>query len=362
MALGVFVAAFGIGQLLLGPLSDRLGRRPVLICGLLLFLVGTAGILVVETVPGLAAVRAVQGLGACAAFALARAIVRDVWGKDAAPALALTMFGMLLTVMLAPLVGGIVASAFAAWTAAIVLTLGLGVLTLLAVLFIYHETNVSPDPRAGRIFTLVGSYADLLSGRAYSSFALALGCTYGAMFAFIAGSSFVFVGRLGLTPTECGAVFGLIVSGLIVGTLATKRLAPKIGPDRLVAIGTAMVAAGALATLILHRVPGFALLGLVAPQMILTLGAGLVLPSAIAGAVLPNPQRAGLAAGFMGFSQMVGATIAGFLLARLQDETAMPMLLIQTAFAALAFTLFRLVRPKQGATPAEPKTVRATDT
>lgn len=354
LGLGAFVAAFGLGQLVLGPLSDRLGRRPVLMTGLALHLAATLLLLGAGSIGEFAVLRAVQGFGACAAYALARAIVRDVWKEGAAPALALMMFGTMLTIAVAPVVGGLVATQLGGWRAALGAVLAAAAATSLATVVVYRESNALRDPNAGRLSTLAAGYRDLVSGASFRAFALALGSAYGAMFAFIAGSSFVFTGPLGQTKTAYGLLFGLIISGLVLGTLLARHLAPRLGPQRLVRIGTGLMLVGAFGGACLHQVPGLELIGIVGPQVIVTLGGGLVLPATLAGAVLPNPHRAGMAAGFMGFAQMAGATVSGVILSLVQDGSASPMLATQLAFAAVGFVAFRaaLGLAQPAATPA----------
>jgi DHA1 family bicyclomycin/chloramphenicol resistance-like MFS transporter len=164
------------------------------------------------------------------------------------------------------------------------------------------------------------------------------------MFAFIAGSSRVFVGQLGLSPTQYGLVFGVIVSGLIGGAIFTNRTIMKFGPEKIVAIGTSLVAVGGCLSLVVHQLIGPSVIGMMLPQVLLTLGGGMVLPGSVAGAVIPNPTRAGLAAGFIGFAQMAGATVSGLLLSRLQDDTALPMIALNMGFAVAGFLIFRIIR------------------
>jgi DHA1 family bicyclomycin/chloramphenicol resistance-like MFS transporter len=175
------------------------------------------------------------------------------------------------------------------------------------------------------------------------------------MFAFIAGSSFVFIQTLGRTTAEYGLLFSLIVSGLVAGTYLARSLAPRLGPRRVVSIGGWLMLIGAIGAT-LHYVPGLSLIGLVAPQMIVTLGGGLILPATLAGAVLPNPHRAGMAAGFMGFAQMAGAAAAGLTLSLVQDGTATPMLAVQFAFTLLGFAAFRFTLRTVTALPQPART------
>lgn len=345
MALSAFVAAFGLGQLLFGPLSDRIGRRPVLIGGLALYVLATLAMLLVNDISQFIAARVLQGLGACAALVLARTVVRDVWQAEAGPALALTMIGMLYAIVVAPMIGGLLIKLLG-WHAPIVLALIIGSVVLaLAVLF-FRESNHCLDPTAGHWRTLGGQYLDLLKGRQYRAYAVALACTYGAMFSVIAGSSAVFINLLGFSSLEYGINFGVIVSMLIVGSTYTRRNIMRLGPQRIVAMGVTLVAIGGLSAVLIYELFGLSVLGLDIPVALVTLGGGLVLPGSVTGAVMPNAHRAGLAAGLMGFSQMFGATCSGLLLSQLRDGSATPMIVIEASFAVLAFVAFHLLRQR----------------
>ena len=346
MALSAFVAAFGLGQLLFGPLSDRIGRRPVLIGGLTLYVVATLAMLLVTDIQQFIAARVLQGLGACAALVLARTVVRDVWKAEAGPALALTMIGMLYAIVVAPIAGGLLIKLLG-WRAPIALALVIGSLVLLLALLFFRESNHHLDPRAAHWRTLGGQYLDLLKGRQYRAYAAALACTYGAMFAVIAGSSAVFINLLGFSSLEYGLNFGLIVSMLIVGSTYTRRNIQRLGPQRIVAMGVTMVAVGGVAALAIYLVFGLSVVGLDIPIALVTLGGGLVLPGSVTGAVMPNAHRAGLAAGLMGFAQMFGATCSGLLLSQLRDGSAAPMIIIQAGLALSALVAFQLLRQRQ---------------
>ncbi|WP_395608013.1 multidrug effflux MFS transporter [Pseudomonas sp. B22129] len=346
MALSAFVAAFGLGQLFFGPLSDRIGRRPVLIGGLALYVVATLSMLLVSDIQQFIAARVLQGLGACAALVLARTVVRDVWKAEAGPALALTMIGMLYAIVVAPMVGGVLIKFFG-WHAPIILALVIGSVVLLLALLFFRESNHYLDPKAGHWRTLGGQYLDLLKGRQYRAYAVALACTYGAMFSVIAGSSAVFINLLGFSSLEYGINFGLIVSMLIIGSTYTRRNIMRLGPQRIVAMGVTMVAIGGLSALLIYALFGLSVVGVDIPVALVTLGGGLVLPGSVTGGVMPNAHRAGLAAGLMGFSQMFGATCSGLLLSHLRDGSATPMIVIQAGFALMAFVAFHLLRQRK---------------
>lgn len=346
MALSAFVAAFGLGQLLFGPLSDRIGRRPVLLGGLALYVLATLSMLLVSDIQQFIAARVLQGLGACAALVLARTVVRDVWKAEAGPALALTMIGMLYAIVVAPMIGGLLIKLLG-WQAPIVLALVIGSVVLVLALLFFRESNHFLDPKAGHWRTLGGQYLDLLKGRQFRAYAVALACTYGAMFAVIAGSSAVFINLLGFSSLEYGLNFGLIVSMLIVGSTYTRRNILRLGPQRIVSIGVTLVAIGGILAVVIYELFGLSALGLDIPVALVTLGGGLVLPGSVTGGVMPNAHRAGLAAGLMGVSQMFGATCSGLLLSHLRDGSATPMIMIQASFAVSAFVAFHLLRQRQ---------------
>ncbi|WP_242176521.1 MULTISPECIES: multidrug effflux MFS transporter [unclassified Pseudomonas] len=345
MALSAFVAAFGLGQLLFGPLSDRIGRRPVLIGGLVLYVLATLAMLLVNDIGQFIAARVLQGLGACAALVLARTVVRDVWKAEAGPALALTMIGMLYAIVVAPMIGGLLIKLLG-WHAPIVLALIIGSVVLVLALLFFRESNHYLDPKAGHWRTLGGQYLDLLKGRQYRAYAVALACTYGAMFAVIAGSSAMFINLLGFSSLEYGINFGVIVSMLIVGSTYTRRNILRLGPQRIVAMGVTLVAIGGISAVLVYELFGLSVPGVDIPVALVTLGGGLVLPGSVTGGVMPNAHRAGLAAGLMGFSQMFGATCSGLLLSHLRDGSATPMIIIQASFAVTAFVAFHLLRQR----------------
>ncbi|WP_286975721.1 MFS transporter [Pseudomonas sp.] len=346
LALSVFVAAFGAGQLVLGPLSDRLGRRPILLAGLLVYLLATGWMLLATSMPEFVGARVLQGLGACSALVMARAIVRDVWQEKAGPALAATVIGMLCAIVISPALGGLLYR-LGGWHAPILLAFGFATLTLLVVVGRYRESNPHLNPQAGRMRSLAADYFDLLKAPSFRALALTLAFTYGAMFAVIAGSSAVYIGLLHLSPSQYGMTLSAIVLALIAGALFTRSYITRLGPNKVVSIGVTLVAIGGLATLATYHLFGLSVLGLSIPQVLVTLGGGMVLPASVAGAVIPNAHRAGLAAGFMGFAQMAGATLSGILLSALQDGSAWPMVFLNGSFAFIAWAIFQGLNRRQ---------------
>lgn len=334
--LTAFVLAFGLGQLVWGPLSDRFGRRRVLMSGLALYLAGCAACFLAGSTWSLTAARFAQGAGAAAAIVLARAITRDAWGAKAGPVMMLGTLVIGVCVMVSPLLGSMLATLPTGWQTAFIFLFALATVVLAYVWLGFEETHHARDPQAVHVPRLLSSYRELMGDRQYASFALALAFTYGALFAFISSAPLYVVGKLGHTPGEYGMFFFLIVTGLCVGVLAARPLSQRWGFARTLRIGLGLSLASAVFALTLALTDATTLASLLLPQLGLTLGAGLVIPSAVAGAVMPQAHRSGLAAGLLGFLQMLGGALFGYLAVRFYAGTPVAMLGIQVGALALA--------------------------
>jgi DHA1 family bicyclomycin/chloramphenicol resistance-like MFS transporter len=174
--------------------------------------------------------------------------------------------------------------------------------------------------------------------------ALPLGFVYGAMMAYVCAAPFVVRDLLGITTQTLGLIFGGILSGFIIGIVLSRLLVKRLGPDRLLSIGAALVLAFAAVTAAALIVWGFDLRSVVVPQVLLTLGAGLIFPNAVAGAITPYGARAGLAAARSGFLQMATGAAFGMLAGVLHDGSPQPMLALQLTAAVAAFGLFKGLR------------------
>lgn len=337
-----FAIALGLGQLVVGPMADRFGRKPLLLAGLMLFVLGSLGCLAAGQIEHLVLARMLQGLGASAGVVGARTIVRDVWGPEAPRAMALLVFGMMVMLMLAPMLGGHLSGLFG-WRTVFTATAAAGLAAGLAVVVGLGETRPSGTVPVS-VRGAASAYGELLTHRGYHAYTLALGSSYGVLFVYVSQGGFVLTQQFGLTTAGAGAASGLVFVGLVAGTLAASRWVPKLGPARLVSLGTMAVLVGALLALV--TASSGALVLFLGPQLIITLGAGLVLPSAVGGAVMPFGARAGLAAGFLGFAQMVLGAAFVFLLAAISDGSAWPMLLVQAIAAAVAFVSFQVLQPR----------------
>lgn len=337
LTLSVFLAGFAVSQLIYGPLSDRFGRRPCLIVGLAVYVLASIACALAPNIGTLIAGRFLQAVGGCAGPVLGRAIIRDVHEPErGARVLAYMGTAMAVAPLIAPTVGGQLAVNFG-WASLFVALAALGAAMLTLAWLLLPETNRHMDPDALHPMRMVERFVMLLRSRVYLACVAANACVFGGLFAFISGSSFVFIDFLGVPTQWFGACFGTAVAGYMVGTTLTGRLVIRLGIPRLLILG-GVVAFAASAALMLPAWSGIATVAAVlAPMFAYMIGMGMMMPSAMAGAIGPFPHMAGAASALLGFVQMTVAALAGFAVGQLDDGTQMAMV---TATAVMGLGAF----------------------
>ncbi|HEV8031998.1 MAG TPA: multidrug effflux MFS transporter [Stellaceae bacterium] len=352
LVLSLYLAGIAAGQLVYGPLSDRYGRRPVLIAGLAMFLVGTALCGLAPTLGSLVAGRVLEGFGACAEVVLARAIIRDVYEREAAArGLALVMMAMTLPPAISPAVGAYLAE-FIDWRAIFVLLGGLGGVVFAVTLVRLGETNrnrMRLDP-AG----MVGAYASLLHSPRFVGFALCSACASASWFTFIASAPHLLADTLGQPPSTYGLMILLPMATYMLGNAGAARFAPRYGSLRVLICGR-MLSFAAAAGLVLWGLVGEpSVWALFLPIAFAEIGDGLSQPSVMAAALSIHPRIAGTASGLMGFLQMTMAASGSFLVALLPQGSALGPIAIFAGFVVLAliFGLIAVRRPSEDTPPA----------
>jgi MFS transporter, DHA1 family, multidrug resistance protein len=252
-------------------------------------------------------------------------VVRDVYTRDqAARVLAYMSAAMALAPMAAPVLGGVLVIHFG-WRSCFLVLAAFGALAIALTAGLLPETNRHKDPEALAPSRLLANTLEIFRHREFWAYALTYAFGYAGIFAFISGSPFVFIGVLGLSPDRFGLVFAGAVVGYIAGTLAAGRLWPRLGIERLVRIGSLIAAGAGLAMALIACLGRPGLAGILAPMIGFMFGAGLVMPNAVAGAVMPFPARAGAASSLLGFVQMTLAALVGAAVGHLVDDTARPM-------------------------------------
>ncbi|HEV7368319.1 multidrug effflux MFS transporter [Arenibaculum sp.] len=349
LTLSVFLVGFAVSQLVYGPMSDRFGRRPVILGGVAIFVVASVACTFAQSIEQLVAARFFQAVGACCGPVLGRAVVRDVYGRDgAARILAYMAMAVALGPAVGPVIGGVLTTAFG-WRANFVLLLAFGAVILVAAALLLDETNDHLDPLALRPGRLASNYATLLGDRVYIGYVLCASFVYSGIFAFISGSSFVLIDGLGLSPEEYGLSFGVVVVGYITGSFGAGRLSLALGPTRMVALGTAVLMLGGLSGLALAVAGEPSVASILAPLFVFLAGAGLTLPNTMAGAIGPFPAMAGLASALLGFIQMTLASAVGIFVGHLDGGDGVVMMAATAAASVAAAACRRLVAPRPAA-------------
>ena len=304
-AISLYIAGLAIGQLGYGPLSDRFGRRPVMLSGLLIYTFGGLAAVFAPSVGWLVAARALQALGGGAGLALGRAMVRDTSAKDDATR-RLALLNLMVTIGpgLAPTFGGVLVSTLG-WRSVLwalcVLGAGLGALAWR----LLPET--APAAADVNLRALAGSYGGLLRSPIFLGFAIGGGCATTSMYAFIAASPFI-VEQLHRPTYEIGLYLALVIAGVWVGNALVSRLVMFVPRNRLMMAGN-LTGVLAAATAFAVALSGHLTVALVlVPMFIFTVGAGLAGPMALTEAISADPKVIGSAAGLYGFIQMaIGA-------------------------------------------------------
>lgn len=349
LTLSLFVAGFGGAQLVIGPLSDRYGRRPVLIAGLALYVLAS---LLCAGAPGiglLIVARFLQALGCCSAIIIARAIVRDAYAPaDSARVIARASSWLSLAPLLGPIAGSYLQVSFG-WRAAFLAHATLGAGLLLAVLLRLPETNQHKNPRATELAGLLENFRLVLGARVFWANALPGALSYGAIFAFISGSSLVLIRVLQVPTAWFGYCFAFGVSGYLAGTLLCRRMLGRFGTARVQRLGSAASLAAGLLFLAAIGLGALHWSLVVAAMFATMLAHGVNFPIAQSGSVTPFPQQAGTAAGLMGALTMAVAFVVGSVVGASFDGTLRPLGLVAAALGIAIFASVRLLGGREAA-------------
>jgi len=339
LTLTSFVLGLAIGQLVIGPLSDSLGRRRPLLAGLALYVVGSLLCAIAPTSGVLIAARALQAVGAAAGLVIARASVRDLFSGVA---MARFFSTLMLVNGVAPVLAPVLGAQLLGWTSwrGVFVTLAvIGALLLAVVALLLPESLPEGLRSPARPGAVLRTYARLLTQRSFVGYALASGLMFAAMFAYISGSSFALQGVYGLSPQQFSLVFGLNGVGIIAMGGVNRRLVGRVSEHTLLLAGLSIAAAaglGVLAAVVFH----LGLIGLLVPLFLLVSTVGMVMPNATSLALADQARSAGAASALLGVLQFViGGGLATPLVGLGGPGTALPMAAVIAGFSVLALVV-----------------------
>ncbi len=341
--LSALLFAFGFSQLLLGPMADRFGRRPVLLGGLSVFMLASIGSVLAGDIGALVAWRTLQGMGMAAAVVCARAMVRDLYAPtEGARIMSKALTGLGLIALASPLLGGVLASTVG-WRHALAAIGVFGAVCLALVALAMPETLRERNPNALRLAPMFAMWARILRHPTFTAWALLIACTYGGLFAFLAGSAFVFIDVLGSSRMA----FGLYLAGssvsYIVGTFWCRRWLLRHGLAGAVKRGAAFTLAGGASMAALAWAGVIGPWAIAVPQFLFAFGHGIHQPCGQAAVIGPFPQQAGAASALAGFILAAVAVAVGAWLGVAMNGTVYPLVLtvgaMSAATALVAWTL-----------------------
>lgn len=348
LTLTLYLIGMAACQLVYGPLSDRVGRRPMLLGGLSVFVVASLMAALAPSIEVLIAARLLQALGGAAGIVLARAMVRDVFDREtSASVISYITMAFVVAPMVAPAMGGYI-DTHGGWRMSFWLLGALGAVVLAASFRFLPETHVVRNP-AGSGMGLITGAASLFAMPRFRGYTLTLAFTSTVFFSFLGGAPHIMMDVLNRTPMEYGLWFILISAGYMLGNFMSGRYTRRVGIDRMIMAGCAISLAGGLLCFAAAITGFLSPATLFIPMCLAALGNGLTIPNGTAGAISVDPRLTGAAAGWSGFAQMACGAAASQLVGSLQDGWPTAVFWFMAVASALALAShWASVRPRGG--------------
>jgi MFS transporter, DHA1 family, multidrug resistance protein len=345
LTLSLSMFSIALATLIYGPLSDRFGRRPIMLVGIAITVIGSALCMLAGSIEWLIAGRIVQAAGGAVGLVLARAIVRDVYQADqAAGIIATLVMVMVVMPMLSPMVGGELLVRYD-WHSIFYLVAAISILMLILMHRYLPETLAVPVKFTGVISMLKG-FMTLLRSRTFSAYAFNVAFVSVVFFTFISAAPEIMVSVLNRQPNEYGYYFIMVPAAFMAGNYLTRGYSRKLGIHRMITMGSRLSILGITIAIGLHALGLHHPLALFMPIALTTFGNGISLPNAQAGAINEFPQMAGTASGLTGFLQMGLSAVAAQLVALIFNGTVYPMLLLMLAAAIISLWSFSLAKKR----------------
>ena len=333
-----YLLAFSLGMLVLGPLSDRYGRRRVLLLGIVLGVASSALCALSPSVELLIAARVLQGIGACAGLVVGRATIRDVYAREgAAQVIAGLAFAMTVIQALTPIFGGLLLVSFG-WRADFATVAGFAGLALLLAWRFVPETRARTAERPRT--SMPAAYRSLIGKRLFLAYACAAMGAHAGFHVFAAGAPAVLIDTFAISPQDYGFYAALPPLGFLVGSFVSNRLSRRLGVNRMIELGAAVLVPSGAAMLVLAFTGVEGPYAVVGPMIAICCGSGLVTPNAVAGSLSVEEGATGAASGLTSFLQLGGAASATAALALAPSGSPLMLAAVIATLGLLAMTCF----------------------
>jgi DHA1 family bicyclomycin/chloramphenicol resistance-like MFS transporter len=340
LTLSLSMLAIAIGTLFFGPMSDKYGRRPIMLLGLSITIAGSIACWLANSIEWLIVGRFIQAFGGAVGLVLARAIVRDVYGADeAARVIATLVMVMVVLPMLSPALGGELIARFG-FHSVFVVTAFMCVLILVFLSYQLPETLEEPVAFEG-VRAMMLTYFSLFKSRIFCGYAFCVTFVSVVFFSFISAAPEIMVSILKRPATEYGYYFIIIPAGFMTGNYVARHFNRSLGLDRLITIGAGIGVTGICLALLLQLLGFSQPLALFLPIALATFGNGITLPNAQAAAINEFPKLAGSASGLTGFLQMAFSAVAAQFVAVIYNGTVYPLLLLMLSASVASLLFFR---------------------
>ena len=348
LSVGIYLASSAILQLIIGPVSDQIGRRPLILWSLVVFCLSTFAAVFSTSATQFLVLRIFQAVSA-SCIVLSRAIVRDTTDsvEKAGSKIAYVTMGMALIPMVGPAVGGFLDYQYG-WEASFWTLCCLGMVILIISFFDVGETLSDHDQG---FFEQISTYPSLLKSKRFWAYCLSSACVAGAFFSYLGGAPFVGNEVFGLEPKELGLLFGAPALGYLVGNYLSGRFSTKIGLDKMIFLGITIALLGISISLVVSFLSMGSIFSFFGFMTFVGLGNGMSLPNATAGMMSINPKLAGTAAG-LGSAIMIGggaglSSVANFILSPGSTELPLLVLMWTSVFCGLCSVIFASHRNKK---------------
>jgi MFS transporter, DHA1 family, multidrug resistance protein len=362
LTLSALIIAFGVSQLIAGPLSDRFGRRPVLLWGTALYTIACTGGALAPDIESLIAWRALQGVAIATAVTSGRSVVRDLFRPiDGAKTMSRALGGLGVIAMVAPLVGGLLVHLLG-WRSALAAPALFGAATFGFVAWKFVETIPVRNADALRLAPLAADWRAILAHPTFRAWVGLLSCTYGGLFVFLMASSTVIIQQRGASRLIYGAMLSTIALSYITGTVWCRRLLVRYGMAGAVRRASWFSLVGGLSLIALDIAGARSIWAVLLPQVIFMIGHGVHQSCGQAGAIGPFPEKAGAASALTGFLMMSVAFAAGVALGPLMHGESWPMTAGIALFSVLVAVIAQTAIQRYGEVDAQlPRRVAAAD-